>query len=1101
LVTLTLITNMLKFLLNKVHKQSVIQKITAVLFVFMACTSAMAQYTVSGKVTSGEDQSPIPGANILVKGTTNGTISDADGNFSVNANSANDVLVFSFVGFTTQEVAISNRTSFNVVLESDAKQLSEVVVTALGIEKEAARLGYAVQKVSGNDLLKAREPNPLNSLIGKVAGLNVAPSAELLGAPQVLIRSTNPNERPLYVVDGVPINSDSWNISADDIESYTVLKGPSAAALYGSRSQFGAIIITTKKGSRDQRGFSVEFNSSYMVEKGFIAIPKVQDLYGPGDHGVYAYEDGKGSGLNDGDYDIWGPKFEGQLIPQYDSPIDPSKTYTTTFPSGSTFTSNRVPTPWVARGKDNLNRFIEAGIVNTNNLSISSSNDKYSLRFSTSYNYQKGIVPNTDLNTNNFNISASYNFSPKLKLETVLNYNRQSTKNIPDVNYGPNSMIYNITIWGGADWDIDQLKNYWEPGKEGVQQLYAEHQRYNNPWFLTKEWLRGHYKNDVYGYLTLSYKINDFLDLKARSSITTNTTFRNEKFPYSATVYGREQAQGDYREDNRQLFENNTELLLSVNKNITPNFNVSGLIGGNLRTFDYNSSYVTTNYLNVPGVYNFSNTQNPLIASNYSAPMQVLSGYYSFDFSYRNFVTLSTTGRVDKSSTLPQNSNTFFYPSASLSTVVSDYVKLPEVISFFKVRASYSNVKSALTQPYIGTTPGGSNPIGYGSTYQSAYDGPSYTNSAPYETPIVYNSQVGARASDKIIDPNLSSSSRSSYEAGLDMRFLENRIVFDATYFNYLDGPQVFDADIPESTGYNKKVINGGKTERSGFEMSITGSPLRNSQGLNWDVTANWSTWKETWNELPGTSDVYNNFFRKGDRTDKYYDQALVHTPDGRLINDAGGRPIISPVNQFLGNQNPDWTWGLNNKFSYKNFTFSFQFDGRVGGVIANYIQRQTFRGGRHIETIEGAMGIARDQDYRGVKSWVGPGVVVSNGTNIEYDPNTGAVTNYGALEYGENTTKTYLQDWISRYYRTAEANIQTKTYMKLREVVIGYNLPSSLLQKTFIRKASISLVGRNLLYFAAKDDIDIDQYLTGGYSSLQTPTTRRYGVNINLIF
>lgn len=1092
---------MIQFLRAKIDKQQLAHFMLPVLFMIMTATTAMAQYSVSGKVLSGEDQSPLPGVNIIVKGTTNGTITDGDGAFVINA-SPDDVLLFSFVGFVTQEISVSNRTSVQVVLQPDAKQLTEVVVTALGIEKEAARLGYAVQKVNGSDLLKAREPNPLNSLIGKVAGLNVAPSAELLGAPQVLIRSTNPNERPLYVVDGVPINSDSWNISADDIESYTVLKGPSAAALYGSRSQYGAIIITTKKGSKDQRGFSIEFNSSMMIEKGFIAIPKVQDLYGPGDHGVYAYGDGKGAGLNDGDYDIWGPKFEGQLIPQYDSPIDPINTYTTTYPSGSTFTSNRKPTPWVARGKDNLTRFIEEGIVNTNNLSIASSTDKYSIRFSTSYNYQKGIVPNTDLTTTNFNISSSYNFSPKLKLETVLNYNRQGTKNIPDVSYGPNSMIYNIIIWGGADWNIDDMKNYWEPGKEGVQQLYEEHQRYNNPWFLVKEWLRGHYKNDVYGYLTLSYKINDFLDLKARSSITANTTFRNEKFPYSATVYSREQAQGDYREDNRQLFENNTELLLSINKNITPTINISGLVGGNLRTFNYNSSYVTTNYLNVPGIYNFSNSQNPIIASNFSAPMQVASGYYSFDFSYKHFVTLSTTGRVDKSSTLPQNSNTFFYPSVSASTTISDYVKFPDVVSFFKFRTSYSNVKSALTQPYIGPTPGGSFPLDYGSTYQSAYDGPSYQNSAPYTTPIVYNSQVGARASDKIIDSNLSSASRSNFEAGLDVRFLDNRVGLDVTYFNYIDGPQVFDSPLPESTGYTSKVINGGKTERRGWEVSVTGSPLKSTtQGLNWDVTANWSAWQETWSELPGNATTYNTFFKKGDRTDKYYDQALVHTPDGRLINDAGGRPIIAPVNQYLGNQNPDWTWGLNNRFSYRNFTFSFQFDGRVGGVIANYIQRQTFRGGRHIETIEGAMGIARDQDYHGVKSWVGPGVVVSNGANIEYDPNTGAVTNYSALEYSANTTKTFLQDWISRYYRTAEANIMSKTYMKLREVTITYNLPSSMLQRTFIKKASVSLVGRNLLYFSEKGDIDIDQYLTGGYSSLQTPTTRRYGVNINLIF
>lgn len=1094
---------MLKFLLNKAHKQSVIQKITAVLFVFMACTSAMAQYTVSGKITSGEDQSPIPGVNILVKGTTNGTISDADGNFSVNANSANDVLVFSFVGFASQEVSINNRTSLDVVLQTDAKQLNEVVVTALGIEKDKAKVGYAIQDVKGQDLVKAREPNAINSLVGKVAGLNIGASSEVLGAPNILLRG---RANPLFVVDGVPLISDTWNISPDDIESYTVLKGPSASALYGSRGINGAIIITTKRGSKDKRGFSIDFNSSTIAENSFLTIPKVQDEYGPGDHGRYAFADGRGAGSYDSDYDIWGPKFRGQLIPQYDGEYTPSTSYTTTFANGETFTGNIKPTPWVARGKDNLNRFLEVGLLSTNNIAISASGEKYDLRFSYTHSYQKGQVPNSFLNSDNFNLSAGFDFSERVRLESNINYNRQYTPNFPDVQYGPNSMIYNITIWGGADWNIDDMKNYWQPGKEGVQQIYADYTRYNNPYFLTKEWLRGHNKTDIYGNMALKFKVTDYLELMARTAVSTYDVFRNEKFPYSATVYGREQAKGDYREDTRNLFENNTDVLATFNKKITPDFNLTASLGGNIRTFDYRSSYVTTDYLNVPassltpGAYTFDNSLNPIKAYNYNAPMSVYSAYWFVDASYKNWINLSLTGRWDKNSTLPASKNVGFYPSASLSLVLSEALKLPDFMSFLKVRGSYAQVNSGFTSKLIGPTPSASYPLGYGSNYLSPYDGPDYGNSPVYSTPLVYDNKPGAYYPNTLTNPNLETYKTSGTEFGLDVRFLQNKIGLDVTYFNNVDGPQISSQPLPNSTGSTGYLVNGLKTERNGWEIAINAKPVDKGD-FRWNVALNWSTYVERYLEFaPGQT--RSGFYKIGDRTDGYYAGAFYKTPNGQLINDAGGRPIRTNVSQFLGNLNPDWSWGITNKFSYKNWGLTVQFDGRVGGSIVNYIQRQTFRGGRHIETVQGAMGIAREQDERGVKAYVGPGVVISNGQPIQYDAVTGAITNYSELTFAPNTTATFLQDYISRYYAAEEANLMSRSYAKLREVTLSYNLPASLLKGTFVRNASFSLVGRNLLYFADKSDMDIDQFAApDAYASLQSPSLRRYGFNINLTF
>jgi len=754
-------------------------KVFMLLMVLFASKLAMAQITVSGIVKSGEDQSPIPGVNILVKGTTNGTITDARGSYNLTVASPNEILVFSFVGFITQEAALNGRTSLDVSLATDATQLSEVVVTALGIEKDKSKIGYSTQDVKASQLNKAREPNPINSLVGKVAGLNVGSSAELIGAPVVSLRGRS---NILYVVDGVPINSDTWNISPDDIDTYTVLKGPSASALYGTRGVNGAIIITTKKGSDDKRGFSIDFNTSNMWDNTFLTIPKVQDEYGPGDHGRYAFGDGKGSGLYDSDYDIWGPRFDGQLIPQYDGVVDPNNTYTTTFPSGTTFTGNIIPTPWTARGADNLERFLRPGFLSTNNIAVSASGQNYDLRFSYSHNYQQGQVPNTNLNSDNFNVTTGFDFSDKLRLESNINYNRQYSENFPDVQYGPNSMIYNITIWGGADWDIDDMKSYWQKGKEGVQQIYADYTRYNNPYFLTNEWLRGHQKTDIYGYMSLKYDITDYLQVLGRTAISTYELFRNEKFPYSATVYGREQAKGDYREDYRNLFDSNSDLLITFNKDVTPDINLTASVGGNLRAFDYRSSYITTDYLNVPassltpGAYTFDNSLNPIKAYNFKAPMNVYSFYYTLDFSFRDWLTLSTTGRQDNNSTLYPSETKYFFPSASMSIVLSEALKLPAAISMLKLRGAYAKVGEGFTTATIGATPNAPYPLDYGSSYRTPYGGPTYGNQAVYSTPLVYNNQPGAYYPNTLTNPDLKPYFTSATEVGMDVRFLNDRI-------------------------------------------------------------------------------------------------------------------------------------------------------------------------------------------------------------------------------------------------------------------------------------------------------------------------------------
>lgn len=1071
-----------------------------------------AQNKIEGRITDAETQVPLEGVSISMKNSKSGTSTNSNGEFSLDA-PKNSRLLATIVGYEPKEITAAQN-NVAIQLAPVSKQLTDVVVTALGIKKETKKLGYSIQEVKGEDLVKARDANPISGLVGKVAGLSVGPSAEILRKPTVLLRG---NEITLYVVDGIPISSDTWNISPDDIETYTILKGPAAAALYGSRAQFGAILITTKKGNKIKKGFTVEVNSSNVLDKGFLAFPRIQDKYGPGENTFYQFVDGKGGapGGVDADYDVWGPYFNGQLIPQYDSPVDP-------------VTGVRQGTPWVARGKDNLKRFLRTGFQTTNNIALGANGENFNLRFSMSHSYQQSYIPNTDLNITNFNMYGSYSPSKRLKIDANLNFNHQYTDNFPDVDYGPNSLIYNIAVWTGADWDIDapDIKAEWQEGKVGTQSVFAEYQRYHNPYFVVNEWLRGHHKNDIYGFVSANYKINDHINTTLRTQVTTYDLLRTEKMPFSAHPYGREQNQGDYREDRRSLFENNTEMLFNYNYTIKDFLNLSGLVGGNVRSFSYNSNFTSTDYLNVPNVYSFSNSKNPIQASSFSSDMRVLSAYYSFDASLGKYATIGVTGRVDKSSALPNGKNSYFYPSISVASVISDYINIPDAVSFLKIRGSYASVHGDATSSTIGVAPFNSitvfgnnpsgtslfdNPLDYGSNYSSPYGGPDYSLVSVYSTSKPYNNQTAAYYTSNLYDPNLKTFNRVNYEGGFDIKFLNNRLGLSATGFTYIDGPRILQNPISNATGYGYYYLNALKTKKTGYEVSLSGTPVRNRTGFTWDVLVNWSTYQDKYEELPPGQSVYNTFFKKGDRVDKFYTSAFVRTTGGEIVNDAAGKPLRNPVGQNLGYLNADYAWSVYNKFNWKGISLGFQFDGSVGGVTTDYMHNKTMRGGRNIETVQGALGDARYLDWQnfGVAgyngSYVGEGVVVTNGVAINYDSQTGEITNYKDLQFGQNTNKVFVQDYVSKYYNINEGNLMSKTFSKLREVTIGYDLPEKILSNSFISKVTISVVGRNLLYFY-KDkrfkDVDLDQYnYSLGATGLQSPTVRRYGLNLNIVF
>jgi TonB-linked SusC/RagA family outer membrane protein len=1091
-----------------------LKRLALIMMCILSPIILFAQTKISGTVND-ETKQPLPGVSVMLKGTSQGTTTDAYGRFIINA-SPGQVLVFKFLGFAEQETTVGTSATLIVNLNGDSKTLNEVVVTALGVKKETRRVGYAVSTVKGEDLTLARDPNPITGLVGKVAGLSVGPSAELLGSPNVAIRG---NSISLYVVDGFPINTDTYNISPDDIETYTVLKGPAAAALYGNRASYGAILITTKKGNKNKKGLTVDINSSTVINSGFLAFPRVQHAYGAGENTFYEFVDGKGGapGGVDADYDIWGPYFNGQLIKQYDSPV---------------VDGVRQATPYTARGANNLNNFLRTGYQTNNNVALGVNGDTYNVRFSASQQHQNSYIPEQYLDIANANIYASFNPSTRWKFEGNVNFNRQTTDNFPDVQYGPNSLIYNLAIWTGADWDVNapDIKAIWQPGKEGVQSQFAEYTRYHNPWFMVKEWTRGHYKNDVYGYLSANFKINSNLNATLRSQVDTYNILRTEKMPFSAHPYGREGNEGDYREDRRDLFDNNTELMVNYDYTIKKFVNLSGLVGGNMRNLTYKSSWTSTDYLSVPEVYSFSNSKNAIQSTSFNSDMRVLSAYYSLDASFGKYATISSTGRIDKSSAF-QVPTTYYYPSLSLATVVSDYIKLPGFITFLKGRASFSNIRSDATSTTIGPAPfssitvygGGTgpslfnNPLGYGTTYASPYNGPDYSLVTSYNTSKPYNSQAAGYATDYLYQNGIKTSTRVNYEEGFDIKFLQNRLGFSGTAFQYIDGPRILPNAISTATGYTVEYINALKTKKNGYEGSVSGAILQNPKGFSWNILANISTYKEVYKELPVGQSVYATFFKAGDRTDKLYGSAFVRTPDGKIINDAAGKPLVNPVLQFLGNETASYSWSIYNKFQYKNFSLGVQFDGSVGGVIVDYMHNKTMRGGANAETAEGALGAARYQDWANygkinyVGSYIGEGVYVSNkGADgkpvpINYDSNTGAVLNYDQLQYSPNGQVALVQDYVSKYYNVDEANLMSKTFTKLREVTFGFDFPKTLLQKTFIQKASVSVYGRNLLYFY-KDkhfkDVDLDQYNYATASTgLQSPTVRSYGLNLNVSF
>lgn len=1079
-----------------------------------------AQTNISGKITSAEDASPLPGVNILVKGTSNGTISDAQGIYSIDVPSSQATLIFSFVGYEPMEVAIDGRTTVDVIMKSDAQQLSEVVVTALGIEKEKRDLGYAVQDIKGDQMTQARETNLVNALSGKIAGVQVVGNPSGIGASaRVTIRGERSldinNNQPLFVVDGVPISNsivgstgrnnqdvDYGNgagyINPDDIESLTVLKGPNATALYGARGQNGVIIIKTRTG-KNSKGLGITINTTVTAEE-VLRLPDYQNVYGQGLAGEFSFVDGNGSGNRDGVDENWGPKMEGHLTNQFDGPTSNgyrggdvgnlnTRIGPVDLPAQLAKRGDITATPFTAQ-KDNVKDFFETGLTYAQNLAVTGNNEHGDFRVSYTYLDQKGIVPNTDLNRNTFSISTGYNLSKNLNVRATANYIASKSDNRPNLSYGTENIMYLFNCWFPRSANMASHRDYWQADREGLNQFNFNYNYHDNPYFNVYENTNGQEIDRLYGNIAAMYKFTDYLSLMVRGGTDYSNEFRDRRRAWSTQRF----PLGSYREEKVNFQETNIDALLSFNKELSQDISFSANIGGNMMKQTYNYSDVFAPELTVPGIYSLNNSRVALQATAEHFERRINSVYASAMVGYKNFLFLEVTGRNDWSSTLPSADWSYFYPSASISAVLTDIFNITTgPLNFAKVRFGVAGVGS---------------------------------DTRAFSLRNTYNSQTPAQGlpayseSSTIANATLKPEQSNSYEIGADFKFFGNRVGLDVSYYHTRTENQIIPVPLSITSGYNSRIINAGLIENKGIEVMLNVVPLDLDNGLRWDIDINFSSNRSQVLELykdPQSGQEINNYVlanryvtveaRVGERMgdmygigfqrvsadplNDYYDPTGQYV--GQVIYNSEGKPLATPTTIKLGNYNPDWLAGIYNTLSYKGLTFGFLFDIRQGGEIYSHTQTVGREGGTLTETLEGrADGYDLSVPGNGV---IGEGVVaVTNGE--------GKVTGFSP-----NTTKLGAREWhtsVTLGRRLIEGMIYDASFVKLREVKLGYTLPNKILKGIPIRDVTVSFVGRNLALWTDVPHVDPETASTDGRTiipgveSVAIPSTRSYGFNLN---
>lgn len=1080
---------------------------------------AFAQNTLNGKVIDAATDEPLIGLTVMVKGTPLGTITDVDGSYSLDLPPGENVLVFSFVGYKTTEVPVNGQTSLDVRLEVDAVGLNEVTVTALGISREKKALGYAVQEVKGDAIDKAKDANFVNNLAGKVAGVQIVGNPSGIGgSARVTIRGERSlninNNQPLFVIDGVPIANQSAGssgrsnqevdygngagfINPDDIETVTVLKGPSATALYGSRANNGVILVTTKSGKK-VKGIGVSVNSSVTFEDALV-LPEYQNQYGQGLNGVFEFKDGNGGGLADGVDESWGPAYTGQLIKQFDGVTangfragDVGNLFVAIGPvdlnAQLAARGDITATPWVAR-PDNVKDFFETGVTQIHNVAVAGSNEKGDFRLAYTWLDQKGIVPNTDQQRNTIAFNGGYNLSDRLSVRTVINYINSNSGNRPNLSYGTENLMYLFNCWYGRNVNTASLRDYWQAGRVGLNQYNFNYNYHDNPYFNVYENTNGQALDRVYGYAALNYKLTDALNLMLRAATDVTSEFRDRRRAYSTQRFQK----GSYREENISFTETNLDLLLSYNRDLSPDFSLSASAGGNLLTQKRNISDISAPQLAVPGIYSLGNSSVALVGSTFRSEKRINSLYATTQLGFRNYLYLDLSARNDWSSSLPSDNWSYFYYAANVSAVLTDIFQtdVNSPLSFAKVRFGLAQVGND-------TDPFNLDPVFLANTPVKGLPAYSEQNTLPNAT----------------LKPEISS----SIEAGLDIRFFKNRIGLDIAAYKTRSKNQILGQPISNTSGYSARFINAGLIENKGLEVALNLVPVKLSNGFQWDVDVNFSMNRSEVKELfkdPITGqeissfvmadryitvearvgeqmgDMYGIGFARvsNDPNSKYYDASGQHV--GQIVYTSQGKPVPTDSRIKLGNYNPDFLMGLNNTFRFKNLSLNVLFDMRQGGELYSHTQTVGREGGQIIETLEGrANGYDLSLPGNGV---IGEGVIAN-----------------GDGTYRANDVKLSAREWhssITLGRRLLEGMIYDASFVKLREVRLAYTIPNKILGKMPIRDISLSLIGRNLAVWSDVPHVDPETASTSGgtiipgVESVALPSTKSWGFNLNFKF
>ncbi|MER0440709.1 SusC/RagA family TonB-linked outer membrane protein [Emticicia sp. W12TSBA100-4] len=1050
-------------------------KKTLLLFMLLMCTSAVLYaQKISGKVTSSKEGVSLPGVSVQVKGTNTGTNTSADGSFSVNAPS-NATLVFSFIGYKTQEIKIGNQSVINVSLDEDAQRLDEVVVTALGIKKEAKKLGYATSTVGRDQLTENRTPNLMNALTGKIAGVNISGlGTGPAGTSKIRIRgqsSISGQNNPLIVVNGVPIDNTNFgtnpgnagadnsigvrgggntsdggdglsSINPDDVESMTVLKGATAAALYGSRAKDGVIMITTKSRG-DNKGLGVTFNTNFTNET-------------PLDFTDYQYEYGQG---------------ENGVRPTAANPTSGQWSFGEKFQPGMTqVLFDGVSVPYEPQ-YNRIRKFYRNGQNFTNTISLSSSGEKGGMNLSFSNMDNKGIVPNNTFNRKTLNLGFSYNLSKKLSFAGNINYSNEFNRNPPNVANQDNSIPTALSNMANSmPLSLLEEKKFNATGNEYI---YSRFMNRTNPYFTLSEQFQNIRRDRIFGNVSVKYNLTDWLYIQGR--VGQDFWSRDQEFNNFATGTASLAAapagfvNGAFTQESRRFRETNADILIAASKTFG-DFGVDVNLGGNqmYRRSDLNSTAVQD--FVVRGLYTVMNgrVKDPIYGLSERA---VNSIYGSSEFSYKNFLFVNVTARNDWFSTLSPENRSILYPSVSGSYVFSQsFNNIPSWLNFGKLRVAYAEVGSDTdVSPY-------SNNLFYG------------INSNLLSNPAGAMQPVGGSSGNTLPNANLRPMRASEKEAGIELKLFNNRVGLDFAVYQKITTDQIVSAQISDASGFTNTLINSGRSRTNGAEALLSLVPVKTSD-FQWDITLNGSYNKtkvlSLLTDTPGEritvgTHVFNGELRQvvGQEMGQIYGFGYRRDANGQQIFGANGIPLRTTDLISYGSALPKWVGGINNAFNYKGITLSALIDFKLGNMMLSGSNFNLYRHGLHKNTLVG-----RD---------------------------TGGVIGVGVNEKGEpNTVKANVQDYWSvvRSLALIEPVVYNGGFWKLRQITAGYDFTKFLPKNSVIKGAKLSIVANNVLLLKKwVDNIDPESF---GYSSDNLvgmeshglPTTRSMGFNLNVKF